>query len=77
MACTTTSGSQDTIYRPYDAQEKQDQSMGTLVFPKRQNKIHVGGDTETKYGAETEGKTMQSFFSLSLYFTFTAPDPSG
>jgi hypothetical protein len=38
--------------------KKEDQSMDTLVLLRRGNKIPMGGDTETKYGAETEGKTI-------------------
>ena len=37
--------------------KKDDQSMDTL-FLKKWNKIPMGGDTETKCGAETEGKVI-------------------
>jgi hypothetical protein len=35
-----------------------DQSVGTFVLLKRGIQIPMGGDTETKYGAETEGKAI-------------------
>jgi hypothetical protein len=34
--------------------------MNTSVLLRRGNKIHMGGDTETKCGAQTEGKTILS-----------------
>jgi hypothetical protein len=49
-------------------QKKEDQSKNTLVLLRRRNKIpmgycgyfsHGGRNTESKYGAETEGKTIQ------------------
>jgi hypothetical protein len=36
---------------------KEDQSVDTLILPRRENKISMGGVTETKCGAETEGRT--------------------
>ena len=36
--------------------KKEDQTMDTLVLLRRGNKIFMVGDTETKCGAETEGK---------------------
>ena len=39
--------------------KKDDQSMGTLVLLRRVKKILMEGVTETKYGAETEGKDIQ------------------
>jgi hypothetical protein len=39
--------------------KKKDQNVDTSVFLRRRNKISMGGDTETKYGAETEAKTIQ------------------
>ena len=38
--------------------KKEDQSVDTLVLLRIGNKMHLGGDTETKCGAETEGKTI-------------------
>jgi hypothetical protein len=37
--------------------KKEDQNMDTSVFLRR-NKIPMGRDTETKCGAETEGKAI-------------------
>ena len=45
---------EDTIHRPNEAQEE----GRTWVLLRRGNKILTGGDTETKCGAETEGKTI-------------------
>jgi hypothetical protein len=38
--------------------KKEDQSVNTLVLLRRRIKIPMGGDTEMKYGAETEGKAI-------------------
>jgi hypothetical protein len=38
--------------------KKDDQSMDTLVLLRRGNKIPMGGVTEAKFGAETEGKAI-------------------
>jgi hypothetical protein len=38
--------------------KKEDQSMDTSIFLRRRNKIPMGGDTETKCGAETEEKAI-------------------
>jgi hypothetical protein len=35
-----------------------------VVLLRRQNKISMGGDTETKCGAETEGKAIQRLLNL-------------
>jgi hypothetical protein len=37
---------------------KEEQSVDTSILLRRGNKIPKGGVTETKYGAETEGKTI-------------------
>jgi hypothetical protein len=50
---------QDTIHRTKEAQEEGRPSMDTSVFLRRGNKMPMGGDTETKCGAETEGKAIQ------------------
>jgi hypothetical protein len=39
-------------------EKKEDQSVDTLVFLKRGSKISMGGVTETKCGAETEGHAI-------------------
>jgi hypothetical protein len=38
---------------------KEDKSVDTLFLLRRGNKITMGGDRETKYGAETEKKATQ------------------
>jgi hypothetical protein len=41
--------------------------MDTLVFLRREKKIPMGGNTETKYGAETEEKTIQRLPNLRVH----------
>jgi hypothetical protein len=38
--------------------KKEVQSVGASVLLRKGNKILIRGDTETKYGAETEGKAI-------------------
>ena len=47
--------------------KKEDQSVDTLVLLRRGNKIPMGGDTETKCGAETEGKAIQRLSHLGIH----------
>jgi hypothetical protein len=54
--------------------KKEDQSVGALVLLRRGNKILTGGNTETKCGAETEGKAIQRLPHLgSIPYTVTKP----
>jgi hypothetical protein len=46
-----------TIHRPHEAQNE-DQSVDTFDLLRRGIKISMGGDIETKCGAETEGKAI-------------------
>jgi hypothetical protein len=46
---------------------KEDQSMDTSVFLRRENKIPLGGDTETKYGAETKEKTIHRLPHMGIH----------
>jgi hypothetical protein len=39
--------------------KKEDQSVDSSVLFRSGNKILMGGNMETKYGAETEGKAIQ------------------
>jgi hypothetical protein len=39
--------------------KKEEQSVDAAVLIRRENKIFMGGNTETKCGAETEGKAIQ------------------
>jgi hypothetical protein len=47
--------------------KKEGQSVDTSLFLRRGNKIHMEGVTETKYGAETKGKTIQSRLNLGVH----------
>jgi hypothetical protein len=47
--------------------KKEDQSVGALVLLRRGNKILMGTNTETKCGAETEGKATQRLPHLWIY----------
>ena len=45
----------------------EDRSVDTLVLLRRGNKISMGGDTETKFGAETEEKAIQRLPHLGIH----------
>ena len=47
--------------------KKEDQSMDTLVLLRKGNKIPMEGVTETKCGAETEGKAIQRLPHLGIH----------
>jgi hypothetical protein len=47
--------------------KKEDQSVDTLILLRRENKIPREGVTETKFGAETEGRTIQKLPYLGIY----------
>ena len=56
--------------------QKKDQSVDVLVLLKMGNKILSGGNAETNYGAETEGKTIQRLHHLgSIPYTVTKHRP--
>jgi hypothetical protein len=44
--------------------KKEDQSVDTSFFFRMGNKIPTEGVTETKFGAETEGRTIQRLFPI-------------
>jgi hypothetical protein len=46
---------------------KEDQSVDTSILPRRENKIPLEGVTETNYGAETEGMTIQRLSQLGIH----------
>jgi hypothetical protein len=46
--------------------KKEDPSMDTSILFRRGNKIPIEGVTETKCGAETEGKTIQRLPHLGI-----------
>jgi hypothetical protein len=47
--------------------KKEDQNVDTLILLRKENKIPMGGVTETKCGAETEGKTIQRLPHLGIH----------
>jgi hypothetical protein len=47
--------------------EKEEHSVDTSVLLRRGIKIPMGGDTETKFGAETEGMTIQILPHLGIH----------
>jgi hypothetical protein len=51
--------------------KKEDQSMDTHVLIRRGNKILTGGNTETKSGEVTEGKTIQRLPNLGIHSTYS------
>jgi hypothetical protein len=46
---------------------KKKTKMSTSVLPRTGNKIPMGGDTETKCGAEIEGKAIQRLPHLGIH----------
>jgi hypothetical protein len=46
--------------------KKEVQIVDTLILLRRENKIPMEGVTETKFGAETEGKTIQKLPLLGI-----------
>jgi hypothetical protein len=51
--------------------EKEEQNLNISVLLRRGNKITMGGDTETKCGAETEGKAIQRLPHLGIHPTYS------
>ena len=47
--------------------KKEDQSVDALVHLRKGNKIFMGTNTETKCGAETEGKAIQRLSHLGIH----------
>ena len=47
--------------------KKEDQSVDTSVLLRKGNKILIRGDTETKCGAEAEGKAILRLFHLGIH----------
>jgi hypothetical protein len=47
--------------------KNENQSVGALVLLRRENKIFMGANMETKYGAKTEGKDIQRLPYLWIY----------
>jgi hypothetical protein len=47
--------------------KKEDQNVDSSVLLRRGNKISMEGVTETKCGAETEGKAIQRLLNLGIH----------
>jgi hypothetical protein len=47
--------------------KKEDQSVDTLLLLRMGNKIPMEGVIETKFGAKTEGKTIQRLPHLGIH----------
>jgi hypothetical protein len=47
--------------------KKEDQSVDTSILLRRRNQIPMEGVTETKFGAETEGKAIQRLPQLGIH----------
>jgi len=47
--------------------KKEDRSVDASVLLRRRKKILTGGNTETEYEAETEGKVIQRQFHLGFH----------
>jgi hypothetical protein len=59
---------QYTIHSPHETQEEGRPKYG--YFLRRGNKIPIGGVTETKCGAETEGKAIQRLPHLVIHLKY-------
>jgi hypothetical protein len=46
--------------------QEEDQSVYTLILLRRGNKIPMEGVTETKFGAEDKGMTIQRLLQLGI-----------
>ena len=55
--------------------KKEDQSVDTLFLLRMGNKIPMEGVTETKFGAETEGMTIQRLSHLGIHPIKKPPNP--
>jgi hypothetical protein len=51
--------------------KKEDQTVDASVLLRRGNKIFMGGNTETKYGAETEGKAIQKLPPMGIHIRYS------
>jgi hypothetical protein len=47
--------------------KEEDQSVDTSFLLRRGNKIPMEGVTETKFGTETEGRTMQKLLHFGIH----------
>jgi hypothetical protein len=51
--------------------KREDQSVNALVRLRRGDKILTGGNVDTKYGAETEGKIIQRLTHLGIHSIYS------
>jgi hypothetical protein len=51
--------------------KEEDQNVDASVLFRRLNKILTGGNMETKYGAETEGKAIQRLPHLGIHSIYS------
>jgi hypothetical protein len=63
--------SQDTIHRPHEAQEEGRSKGGFFGPSRKRSKIPMGGDSETKFVAEIEGKSIQRLSHLGIHTIFS------
>jgi hypothetical protein len=54
---------------------KGNQSVGSLVLLRKENKILMGANTETKYGTEMEGKAIQRLPHLEIHPMYIITKP--
>ena len=59
---------QDTICKTHETQEERRPKCGYFNPSYRGNKIPMEGVTETKFGAETEGMTIQHCYYYLCYY---------
>jgi hypothetical protein len=50
--------------------KKEDQSVNTLLLLRMENKMPMEGVTETNFGAETEGRTIQRLHHLGYFLNY-------
>jgi hypothetical protein len=58
---------QDTIHRPHETQKEEIPKCRLRSFLEGGNKIPMEGVTETKFGAEIEGMTIQRLPHLGIH----------
>jgi hypothetical protein len=61
-----TRNTQDTIHRPQEAQEEGIPKCGLILLRKGNTIWSMGANTQTKCGAETEGKVIQRLPHLGI-----------
>ena len=54
----------------------EDKSVDAQILLRKGNKILMGANIETKYGAESEGKAIQTLPHLRIHLLYTVTKPS-